>query len=117
MVALAAQMLGRARDRSVERVTRGGSGATYDGGMRLALTLAIAALCGCADNPVVDLGGGRHSVVDTSVRDAAHARAGALAAANVYCAQHNQKAVVERFDDDKVPGDLEPTSSVIFRCR
>ena len=86
--------------------------------MRLALSIAIVAgVCGCADNPVLDLGNGRHSVVDSSARGAAYARAGALEAANAYCAQHSQKAVVERFDDDRVPDALEATSSVVFRCR
>jgi hypothetical protein len=85
--------------------------------MRFALAISLAALCGCAQNPVLDLGDGRHSVVDSSLRDAAHARAGALEAANAYCAQRKQRAVVERFDDDAVRSDLEATSSVIFRCR
>jgi hypothetical protein len=85
--------------------------------MRLAIAIAIAALSGCAENPVTDLGDGRHSVIDSSARGAAHARAGALEAANAYCAQRNQKAVVERFDDDRVRDDLMATSSVIFRCR
>ena len=86
--------------------------------MRVALAITTAVLCcGCADNPVLDLGDGRHSAVDSSARGAAHARAGALEVANAYCAQHNQKAVAERFDDDRVPGDLEATSGVIFRCR
>jgi hypothetical protein len=85
--------------------------------MRLALSIVIVAVCGCADNPVLDLGGGRHSVVDSSLRGAPYARAGALEAANAYCAQRSQKAVVERFDDDRVPNDLEATSSVVFRCR
>ena len=85
--------------------------------MRLALSIAILAVCGCADNPVLDLGDRRHSVVDSSLRGAPHARAGALEAANAYCAQRNQKAVVERFDDNRVPDDLEATSSIVFRCR
>jgi len=85
--------------------------------MRPALAIAIATLCGCADNAVLDLGDGRHSVVDSSIRGAAHARAGALEAANAYCTQRNQKAVPEQFDDEKVRSDLEATSSVIFRCR
>jgi len=85
--------------------------------MRLTLAIAIATLCGCADNPVLDLGDGRHSVVDSSLRGTAHARAGALEAANAYCARRNQKAVAEQFGDDTVRSDLEATSSVIFRCR
>ena len=86
------------------------------GAMRLALSIAIVAVCGCADNPVLDLGDGRHSVVDSSLRGAPYARDGALEAANAYCAQRSQKAVVERFDDNRVPDDLA-TSSVVFRCR
>jgi hypothetical protein len=93
-----------------------GGADTYDGSMRLALPIAIVAVCGCADNPVLDLGDGRHSVVDSSLRGAPYARGGALEAANAYCAQRSQKAVVERFDDNRVPDDLA-TSSVVFRCR
>ena len=88
----------------------------YDGAVRCALSIAMVVICGCADNPVLDLGDGRHSVVDSSLRGAAYARGGALEAANAYCAQRSQKAVVERFDDNKVPDDLA-TSSVVFRCR
>jgi hypothetical protein len=84
--------------------------------MRLALSIAIVAVCGCADNPVLDLGDGRHSVVDSSIRGASYARAGALEAANTYCAQRNQKPVVESLNDNRVPDDLA-TSSVVFRCR
>ena len=85
--------------------------------MRFALAIALIVLCGCAENSVTDLGDGRHSVIDSSARGTVHARAGALEAANAYCAQRNQKPVVERFADERVPGDLEATSSVIFRCR
>jgi len=42
--------------------------------------------------------------------------AGALEAANTYCAQRNQKPVVESLNDNRVPDDLA-TSSVVFRCR
>jgi hypothetical protein len=85
--------------------------------IRLALSIAIVAVCGCAHNSVSDLGNGRHSVVDSSARGATYARAGALEAANAYCARYGQKAVVERFDDDRVPDALEASSSVVFRCR
>jgi len=79
---------------------------------RRAALVAMSELFPC----VLDLGDGRHSVVDSSLRGAAYARGGALEAANAYCAQRSQKAVVEQFDDNRVPDDLA-TSSVVFRCR
>lgn len=78
-------------------------------------TLAIA-LAGCTVNPPVkDIGGGRYTVSDSSIKGEAAARADVLEQAASFCSPRKPK--VENFEDHVFSSFWgTPTSSIVFRC-
>ena len=81
-------------------------------------------LCGCSllepSKPnAVDMGGGRYSVIGTTLsNNITSARQAAAVQANAFCSSSSRQAVIENFDD-KAHGDAwgARTSSGIFYCK
>lgn len=72
--------------------------------------LGALLLAGCSHH-IIDMGGGRYSISDTSVHGAAAAREGAAESASDYCATLKKKPDIESFQDDG------SSSSAVFRCQ
>lgn len=79
-----------------------------------AIGLAVALLAGCASNAVIDMGDGRFTLTEHSVRGFQAARVNAMEKATEACSHIGGRPVVVSFEDGWEG--LEFASSLIFRC-
>ena len=82
--------------------------------MRNALALVLVLLAACASNHgVVDMGDGKYSASDDSLRGATTAEAGAQDTAREFCLNQGKRAVAQSLShNDRMPS----TGTIIFRC-